>query len=113
MNNDKNESFNSLIDEVKNYCYITSQEPQIERKIKGIVKSAITTISSMIGISQSVNFDFLADDKSSELLLLKDYCMYKWNDKTDKEFSKEYLSTIIRLRAKYEVKYEKEKKSNE
>lgn len=106
----EDESLAELISSVKGFCYITSNEVDIEQRISNIVKNAIPKIKDLLGLKTTETFNFLQRTTSQEegheqeLDLLCNYCFYKWNNQPTKIFEENYKADIIRLRAKQEVK---------
>lgn len=102
-----------LFKQVAKRCYISSEDELIRDRLTSIINNAIFNVKSLIGISEDVQYDFSKPGMENELFL--NYCMYRWNNKTQKEFEGNYMGDIIALRMKNEVKYMKSKKdeSNE
>lgn len=102
-----------LFKQVAERCYISSEDELIRDRLTSIINNAIFNVKSLIGISADVQFDFSKSSMENELFL--NYCMYRWNNKSQKEFEDNYMGDIIALRMKNEVQYMKSKKeeSNE
>lgn len=90
---------NTVLNVVKNKCYITDNSEETTNKVKQMIEDAIITIQNQIGINEE--FDF--SNPSEERTLFLNYCYYDWNDSSE-EFYKNYLNDILKIRHKYEVK---------
>lgn len=110
MENEDDKIVEELVKQVCSRCYITDTDELIKDRLLSIIKNAISSVKSLIGISDEENFNFSKVGKENELFI--NYCMYRWNNKTQKEFELNYIGDIISLRSEYEVKYFK-KKSDE
>lgn len=97
------ENKKNLIDKVKNKCYITDSSEETEARLTDIVDDAIVSLTHQLGLAS--DFDFSAP--SQERALLLNYCFYTWNDAQD-EFTANYLSDILQIRHKNEVKRNEE-----
>lgn len=97
-----------LFKQVAKRCYISSEDELIRDRLTSIINNAIFKVKSLIGISEDVQYDFSKSSLENELFL--NYCMYRWYNKTQKEFEDNYMGDIIALRMKNEVKYMKSKK---
>lgn len=93
----------ALIRKVKLKCYITDNSDETEERILDIVDDAIISLSHRLGIYSS--FDFSSPSQERSLFL--NYCFYAWNDALD-EFESNYLSDILQIRHKNEVKQSEE-----
>ncbi len=100
------EETNTLLDtlyqQVSSRCYITSKDNLIKERLEKIIKNALISVKSLLGIPEE-SFDFSKDGKENELFL--NYCMYRWNNRTTKEFENNYMSDILSVRNENEVKY--------
>ena len=99
-----------LVKQVAKRCYISSEDELIQDRLLSIVNNAIFSVKSLLGISD--NYDFSQSGMENELFL--NYCMYRWNNRSQKEFESNYMGDIIAIRTKNEVEYSKKlKESNE
>ena len=98
MNNFNKED---LIQKVKNKCYITDNSSLINNRIKEIVEDAIPRLKEICGIPLTEEFDFSESGVFCDLF--KNYCFYKWYDKSPKEFEEAYISDIMKCRNKYMI----------
>ena len=98
----------SLIEQVKNRCYITDDTQITNDRLENIIKSSLTKVKRMIGVP--TDYDFEANGNEEELELFLNYCWYAWNDSSN-EFKDNYLDDINSIRHKYEVKNYVEKEN--
>lgn len=99
------ESKKKLVEQVASRCYVTSDDKLIQDRLLSVVNNAIFSVASLIGLEEDNTFDFSLPSKSNELFL--NYCMYRWNNKSQKEFEQNYMGDIISIRTKNEVEYRK------
>ena len=99
-----------LIEQVSRRCYISSKDELILERLTSIIDNAIFNVKSLLGISDE-DFDFSKPSMENELFL--NYCMYRWNNRSQKEFENNYIGDIIAIRSENEVKYNKSLKSSE
>lgn len=100
-----------LVKQVAKRCYISSEDELIQDRLLSVVNNAIFNVKSLLGISDD-NYDFSKSGMENELFL--NYCMYRWNNRSQKEFESNYMGDIIAIRSKNEVVYSKKlKESNE
>ena len=100
-----------LVKQVAKRCYISSEDELIQDRLLSIVNNAIFNVKSLLGISDD-NYNFSTSSMENELFL--NYCMYRWNNRSQKEFESNYMGDIIAIRSKNEVEYNKKlKQSNE
>lgn len=93
-----------LMELVKTELKVTWDDERTNREIGGIVEDAAAALAFKIGMREETP-DFSTAGQERRLFLA--YCRYLWNDCED-EFDNAYLSDILQLRRKYEVKYGKE-----
>lgn len=105
---EKNNSLEDLINQVASRCYVTSDDQLIKDRLLLVVKNAIFSVSSLLGMEDDEQFDYSKPSMENELFL--NYCMYRWNNRTQKEFESNYIGDIIAIRSKREVEYGKKKK---
>ena len=96
------EALNNLYQQVSRRCYVTSDDDLIKERLKDIINNAIYKVKSLLGISDD-DFDFSKESRENELFL--NFCMYRWNNKSAKEFEENYKGDIIAIRTKNEVEY--------
>lgn len=99
-----------LVQQVARMCYITSDDELIQKRLLTIVNNAIYSVSDLLSITDS-NFDFSKPSRENELFL--NYCFYRWNNRTQKEFESNYMGDIIFIRTKNEIFYNKSLEENE
>lgn len=105
---EKNDSLEELINQVASRCYVTSDDQLIKDRLSLVVKNAIFSVSSLLGMEDDEKFDYSKPSMENELFL--NYCMYRWNNRTQKEFESNYIGDIIAIRSKREVEYGRKKK---
>ena len=93
-----------LVEQVEKRCYISSEDELIKDRLLSIVNNAIFNVKSLLGISDE-DFDFSKPSMENEFFL--NYCMYRWNNRSQKEFENNYMGDIIAIRTKNEVEYHK------
>lgn len=98
----------SLIEQVKNWCYITDDSQITEVRIENIIKSSLPKVKRLIGVKP--DYDFEAKGNEEELELFLNYCWYAWNDSSN-DFKDNYLDDINSLHHKHEVEYAKKENS--
>jgi len=103
------DKINILLNQVSLKCYVTSEDELIHNRLLSIINNAVFNVSSILGISDD-KFDFSKSSMENELFL--NYCMYRWNNRTQKEFEDNYMGDIIAIRSKYEVAYQKSLDNN-
>lgn len=96
-----------LINQVASRCYVTSEDKLIKDRLSLIIENAIFRVSALLGIEEEEQFDFSKPSLENELFL--NYCMYRWNNRTQKEFETNYIGDIISIRSVREVEYGKKK----
>lgn len=96
------EKLKVLYDQVAKRCYITSDDSLIKDRLDSIINNAIFNVKSILAITDE-NFDFSVSSMENELFL--NYCMYRWNNKSQREFETNYMGDIIAIRIKNEVEY--------
>lgn len=90
-----------IVGQVKAKCRITWVDSGTESIVaEGIVPSALSVIRFMVGIPDSVDFDF--SEPGIEHALLLNYCYYAWHDAED-DFGKNYAADLAFARRKWEV----------
>ena len=104
------EKFGELINQVKKRCYITNDEELVQDRLNSIVKNAIPKVKNLLGIYND-EFDFTTQGEENELFL--NFCMYRWNNKSQKEFESNYIGDILSIRHQNEVKYAKTKEEED
>ena len=90
----------TLIEAVKNKCYITDTNEITIARLSNIIKIAQTKVKRLIGVDE--DFDFEEEGNEEELDLFLNYCWYDWNDSSN-EFKDNYLDDINSIRHKHEV----------
>ena len=105
-----NERTGELIKQVKRRCYITNDEELVQDRLNSIVNNAIPKVKNILGIYID-DFDFSVPGEENEISL--NFCMYRWNNKTQKEFESNYMGDILTIRHKNEVKFAKKQNSDE
>ena len=98
-----------LYKQVSKRCYVTSDDELIRDRLTSIIKNAVFNVKSILGISDE-NFDFSKPSMANELFL--NYCMYRWNNHSQREFENNYMGDIIAIRTKNEVEYMKKLEEN-
>lgn len=93
-----------LVQQVARRCYITSDDELIQKRLLLIVDNAIFSVKDLLAITDK-EFDFSKPSRENELFL--NYCMYRWNNRTQKEFETNYMGDIISIRTINEIKYKK------
>lgn len=92
----------TLIEAVKDKCYITDDSTATERRLNRLITNIGTKTKRLLGVSS--DFDFEEEGNEEELDLFLNYCWYEWND-AGNEFKTNYLDDINSLRNKYKVAY--------
>lgn len=90
----------TLYDQVKRKLNITWEDEETKARVIDIINSAIPDVCHMLGITNE-NFDF--SKAGEENTLFKAYCLYEWNHALN-EFENNYLSMILRVKSKHDVK---------
>lgn len=88
-----------LEEELKAYLDITWSDNATDKKVQGVASRAAHIISSYAGVS----IDWEADGLALQLFL--DCGRYIWNNAYE-DFETNFMSELIALRAKYEVRAE-------
>lgn len=97
-----NGSVEKLLEQVKDKCRITWEDPSTERIIKDeIIPSACSIIRFKIGIPEDMEFDFTASGIEHRLFI--NYCYYAWHDAED-DFETNYSADVAHARRIWEVK---------
>lgn len=89
-----------LYAQVKRKLNITWEDEETKARVEDIINSAIPDVKHRLGITEE-NFDFSSPGEENILFLA--YCLYEWNHVLN-EFEDNYLSMILRVRGKHEVK---------
>ncbi len=97
------QSKQDLYNQVAKRCYITSDDSLIKDRLTSIIDNAIFNVSSLLAIPEK--FDFSKSSMENELFL--NYCMYRWNNRSQKEFESNYTGDIISIRTKNVIEYQK------
>ena len=100
----ENASFTTLYQKVARRCYVTSEDPLIVERLTSIIKNAVYSVKRLLGIFDE-NFDFSLPSMEQELFL--NYCFYRWNNRSQKEFENNYIGDIIGIRTNNEIAYKK------
>ena len=87
----------SLTLNFKRMASVTWTDEETDAKIKGIIEDASPKMDHMLG----AEIDYSAPGEERELFI--NYCLYRWNGVSEL-FQNNYLSDILRVRHKYEVK---------
>lgn len=99
-----------LILKIKDKLDITFNDDDYERKIIGIIEDAIPVLRSLFGMPDDLEFDWT--EPGQERTLLKNYCLYDFNNVTE-QFKDNYRNDLIQMRIKYETKNKVENDSKE
>lgn len=91
----------ALLDEVKNFLDITWDDEAADTKLTGQIRRGIAYITSKTGVDTSAFEGEGVDYRAQELLF--NYVLYDRSGAVD-QFKKNYLSDIVGLRTKWEVK---------
>lgn len=86
-----------MLECVKRKLSITWSDEDTDAKLQDIIDDAREAMNHKLG----AEIDYTAPGMERQLFLA--YCMYVWNNCED-EFDKAYLSEILTIRHKYEVK---------
>lgn len=93
-----------LIELVKRELKITWTDTDTDAEVEALVSDAVPALAFKLGIRDAdINFE----TPGQERRLFLNYCHYIYDDMPE-EFDGAYLSEILQLRSKYEVKYGKE-----
>lgn len=90
-----------LLAEAKNFLDITWEDEATDRKLTGQIRRGIGYIISKTGVAESDFEGEDADSRAQELLF--NYLLYDRAGAID-QFKKNYLSDIVGLRIRWEVK---------
>ena len=93
-----------LINLVKRELAITWDDIDTDADIEALVSDAIPAMAFKLGIKDE-DVDFTAEGQERRLFLK--YCHYLYDD-IGEEFDAAYMSELLQIRSKYEVKYGKE-----
>lgn len=97
-------SFDTLYQQVARRCYVTSDDQLIVERLTSIIKNAEFSVKKLLGIHNS-EFDFSLPSAENELFL--NYCFYRWNNRSQKEFENNYIGDILGIRTNNEIAYKK------
>lgn len=100
----ENTSFTTLYQQVARRCYVTSEDQLIVERLTSIIKNAEFSVKKLLGIFDE-KFDFSLPSVENELFL--NYCFYRWNNRSQKEFENNYIGDIIGIRTNNEIAYKK------
>lgn len=100
----ENTSFTTLYQQVARRCYVTSEDQLIVERLTSIIKNAEFNVKKLLGIFDE-KFDFSLPSVENELFL--NYCFYRWNNRSQKEFENNYIGDIIGIRTNNEIAYKK------
>lgn len=100
----ENISFATLYQQVARKCYVTSEDQLIVERLTSIIKNAEISVKKLLGIFDK-KFDFSLPGAENELFL--NYCFYRWNNRSQKEFENNYIGDIIGIRTNNEIAYKK------
>ncbi len=100
----ENTSFTTLYQQVARRCYVTSEDQLIVERLTSIIKNAEFSVKKLLGIFDE-EFDFSLPSVEQELFL--NYCFYRWNNRSQKEFENNYIGDIIGIRTNNEIAYKK------
>ena len=92
-----------LIELVKRELKITWSDTDTDAEVEALVSDAVPALAFKLGI-RDADIDFETPGQERRLFL--NYCYYIYDDMPE-EFDGAYLSEILQLRSKYEVKYGK------
>lgn len=95
-----------MLDELKNYLDVTWSDDSTDAKLSGILERAENTLRSYAGYEP----DFAADSHEKQLLF--DCCRYIYNNSFE-DFSKNFRSELIMLRANHAAKNYDPEENNE
>ena len=90
-----------LVQQVKRKLNITWSDEDTDSRVADIVEAALPIMRHKLGISEEW-FDFSAPGQENMLFLA--WCFYEWNHAAN-EFDANYLSDLMQVRQKHEVRY--------
>lgn len=101
--------YETLEDICRDACRITWSDTDTDRRVSAITRNAVAHLHHKLGIPGDFS-PGVFEEYGTARMLFENYCLYAWNNRAD-EFERNYLSDILTVRHKYEVKYAKEKET--